>query len=59
MSDIRVTVIPQYMIETGEVRRLLPAWATELSVFYLYIIDWVYMRLDPCSWWRYYWSQRN
>jgi hypothetical protein len=44
MTKIKITFIPNYMIETGEGRRSFPTWATEMSVFYHYGMDWLYLQ---------------
>lgn len=51
--------IPYYMIETGEARREFPVFATEMSVFYHWGIDWVQFRHDRRGWSRFKRENRN
>jgi len=47
---MNVTIIPFYMIETGEARREFNTFATEHSVLYHFGMDWVYYYRTPGRW---------
>ena len=48
-----------WMIETGEARRVFQTYVTEHSVFYLYCVDWVYFNRDRRGWCRFIRGSRN